>query len=334
MTYVAAPDRYEQIPYRRCGKSGIDLPMISLGLWQNFGDDAPMETQRAIIRRAFDLGVTHFDLANNYGTPYGTAEINFGRLLREDLRPYRDELMISTKAGWDMWPGPYGDRGSRKYLLASLDQSLRRMGLEYVDIFYSHRPDPRTPLEETMSALATAVQSGKALYAGISSYSAQESAQALSILREMGVRLLIHQPSYSMLDRWVQDGLLDVLGQEGIGCIAFSPLSQGMLTSRYLNGIPAGSRASRNDSLSADQLSESTVGHLRALNEIARTRDQTLAQMALTWVLRDERVTSALIGASSVGQLQENLEAVNGPAFTAEQLAEIDAHCTGTGIEA
>jgi L-glyceraldehyde 3-phosphate reductase len=333
MTYFAAPDRYEQIPYRRCGKSGIDLPMISLGLWHNFGDDRPIDTQRAIIRRAFDLGVTHFDLANNYGTPYGTAETNFGRILREDLRPYRDELMISTKAGWDMWPGPYGDYGSRKYLLASLDQSLSRMGLEYVDIFYSHRPDPRTPLEETMSALATAVQSGKALYAGISSYSAQESAQALEILRQMGVRLLIHQPSYSMLDRWVQDGLLDVLGQEGIGCIAFSPLAQGMLTSRYLDGIPAGSRASRNDSLSPDQLSESTVGRLRALNEIARTRDQTLAQMALTWVLRDERVTSALIGASSIGQLQENLEAVNGPAFTPEQLADIDEHCVGTGID-
>ncbi len=348
MTYLAARNRYAQIPYRRCGQSGIDLPVISLGLWQNFGDDTPISTQRAIIRRAFDLGVTHFDLANNYGgttpaelledahgSPYGAAEVNFGRILREDLRPYRDELIISTKAGWDMWPGPYGDLGSRKYLLASLDQSLRRMGLEYVDIFYSHRPDPATPLEETMSALATAVQSGKALYAGISSYSAEQSAQATAILRQMGIRLLIHQPSYSVLDRWVEDdGLLDVLDREGVGCIAFSPLGQGLLTSRYLNGIPAGSRASRDGSLSPGLLTESTIAHLRALDEIATSRGQTLAQMALTWVLRDERVTSALIGASSVAQLQENLEAATGPAFTPEQLADIDAHSTGAGIEA
>jgi L-glyceraldehyde 3-phosphate reductase len=333
MTYTAAPDRYEQIPYRRCGRSGIDLPVISLGLWHNFGDNAPVDTQQGILRRAFDLGVTHFDLANNYGTPYGAAETNFGRILREDLRPYRDELIISTKAGWDMWPGPYGDWGSRKYLLASLDQSLRRMGLEYVDIFYSHRPDPHTPLEETMGALASAVQSGKALYAGISSYPAALTAQATTILRQMGVRLLIHQPSHSILDRWMtDDGLLDVLQREGVGCIAFSPLAQGLLTGRYLDGIPAGSRASRGDSLSADLLSESTVTHLRALDQIARGRGQTLAQMALSWVLRDERVTSALIGASSVAQLEENLRAVSDPAFTGDELAAIDEHSIGAGI--
>ena len=269
VTYVPAPDRYDQSPYRRCGQSGIDLPAISLGLWQNFGDNTPIDTQRAIIRRAFDLGVTHIDLANNYGEPYGSAETNFGRILREDLRPYRDELLISTKAGWDMWPGPYGDLGSRKYLLASLDQSLRRMGLDYVDIFYSHRPDPATPLEETMSALATAVQSGRALYAGISSYPPEQTAEAVAILRQMGVRLLIHQPSYSVLDRWVEDGLLDALERDGIGCIAFSPLAQGLLTSRYLNGIPAGSRASRAGSLSPGLLTDSAVGHLRALSDLA-----------------------------------------------------------------
>ncbi|HUZ51512.1 MAG TPA: L-glyceraldehyde 3-phosphate reductase [Streptosporangiaceae bacterium] len=346
MTYVAAPDRYEQIPYRRCGQSGIDMPAISLGLWQNFGDATPFATQRVIVRRAFDLGVTHFDLANNYGgtapaesfgtydygEPYGSAETNFGRILREDLRPYRDELLISTKAGWDMWPGPYGDLGSRKYLLASLDQSLRRMGLEYVDIFYSHRPDPATPLEETMSALATAVQSGRALYAGISSYPPEQTAQAAAMLRQMGVRLLIHQPSYSLFDRWVQDGLLAALERDGIGCIAFSPLAQGLLTSRYLNGIPEGSRASRAGSLSPDLLTEKTVSHLRALNDIAQARGQTLAQLALAWVLRDQRVTSALVGASSVAQLEENLRAVDGPPFTAEELAAIDAHSVHAGI--
>ncbi len=332
VTYLAEPDRYEQMTYRRCGQSGIDLPAISLGLWQNFGNDIPISTQRAIIWRAFDLGVTHFDLANNYGTPYGSAETNFGRILAEDLRPYRDELLISTKAGWDMWPGPYGDFGSRKYLLASLDQSLRRMGLEYVDIFYSHRPDPGTPLEETMSALATAVQSGRALYAGISQYSPEQSAEAVAILRQMGVRLLIHQPSYSIIDRWIEDGLLDALERDGIGCIAFSPLAQGMLTSRYLDGIPPGSRASRDDSLSPDLLSDATVSELRALDEVAKARGQTLAQMALTWVLRGQRVTSALIGASSVAQLEENLRAAGGPAFTTDELAAIDEHSTKAGI--
>jgi L-glyceraldehyde 3-phosphate reductase len=346
VTYVPAPDRYDQMTYRRCGQSGIDLPVISLGLWQNFGDDTPITTQREIIWRAFDLGVTHFDLANNYGgtapgqllgkgdygSPYGAAERNFGRILAEDLRPYRDELIISTKAGWDMWPGPYGDWGSRKYLLASLDQSLRRIGLDYVDIFYSHRPDPHTPLEETMSALATAVQSGRALYAGISQYSPEQTEEATAILRQMGVRLLIHQPNYSVLDRWIDDGLLDALDRDGLGCIAFSPLAQGMLTSRYLNGIPEGSRASRAESLSPDLLSEDTVGHLRALNEIAQARGQTLAQLALSWVLRDHRVTSALVGASSVAQLEENLGAAAAPGFTADELAAIDAHSVQAGI--
>jgi L-glyceraldehyde 3-phosphate reductase len=332
MTYIADPARYQRMNYRRCGQSGIDLPMISLGLWQNFGYDTPLDTQRAIIRRAFDLGVTHFDLANNYGTPYGSAETNFGRILAEDLRPYRDELMISTKAGWDMWPGPYGDWGSRKHLLASLDQSLHRMGLDYVDIFYSHRPDPHTPLEETMSALATAVQSGRALYAGISQYSPEQTEEATAILRQMGVRLLIHQPNYSVLDRWVEDGLLDALDRDGLGCIAFSPLAQGMLTSRYLNGIPEGSRASKAESLTPDLLSEDTVAHLRALNEIAQARGQTLAQLALSWVLRDHRVTSALIGASSVAQLEENLRAVAAPGFSADELAAIDTHSVQAGI--
>jgi L-glyceraldehyde 3-phosphate reductase len=332
MTYAAEQGRYQHMTYRRCGQSGIDLPMISLGLWQNFGHDTPLDTQRAIIHRAFDLGVTHFDLANNYGTPYGSAETNFGRILADDLRPYRDELLISTKAGWDMWPGPYGDWGSRKYLLASLDQSLRRMGLDYVDIFYSHRPDPRTPLEETMSALATAVQSGRALYAGISQYSPEQTEEATAILRQMGVRLLIHQPNYSILDRWISGGLLDTLDRDGLGCIAFSPLAQGMLTGRYLNGIPEGSRASKADSLSPDLLTTATVGHLRALNEIAQARGQTLAQLALSWVLRDQRVTSALIGASSVAQLEENLRAVAGPPFTGEELTAIDAHSVQAGI--
>jgi L-glyceraldehyde 3-phosphate reductase len=332
MTYVAADDRYSRIPYRRCGRSGIMLPEVSLGLWQNFGDGKPLENQRAILRRAFDLGVTHFDLANNYGPPYGSAEINFGRIMREDFRPYRDELIISTKAGYDMWPGPYGDHGSRKYLLASLDQSLRRMGLEYVDIFYSHRYDPDTPLEETMGALDTAVRSGRALYAGISSYSAERTLDAISILRRLGTPLLIHQPSYSMLNRWIEGGLLDVLGREGVGCIAFSPLAQGVLTGKYLSGVPAGSRATLNDSLSADQISERTLAHVRALAGIAAARGQSLAQLALSWALRDQRVTSVLIGASSVAQLEENLAAAGHTAFTDEELAAIDRDAVDAGI--
>ena len=333
MTYIAADDRYDGRHYRRCGRSGLLLPEVSLGLWQNFGDESPVDTQRAILRRAFDLGVTHFDLANNYGPPYGTAEINFGRIMREDLRPYRDELIISTKAGYDMWPGPYGEWGSRKYMLASLDQSLARMGLDYVDIFYSHRADPDTPLEETMGALATAVSSGRALYAGISSYSPARTEQAATLLREMGTPLLIHQPSYSILNRWIEDGLLDTLEREGAGCIAFSPLAQGLLTARYLDGIPAGSRASRGDSsISGDQLSEQNLARVRALNEIARARGQSLAQMALAWALRDPRVTSVLVGASSVAQLEENLAAAGQAAFSAEELAEIDRQSAESGI--
>ncbi len=332
MTYVAASDRYNRLPYRRCGRSGIMLPEVSLGLWQNFGDGKPIDDQRAILRRAFDLGVTHFDLANNYGPPYGSAEINFGRLMREDLRPYRDELLISTKAGYDMWPGPYGDHGSRKYLLASLDQSLGRMGLDYVDIFYSHRFDPDTPLEETMGALHTAVQSGKALYVGISSYSAERTMDAISILASMGTPLLIHQPSYSMLNRWIEGGLLDVLGREGVGCIAFSPLAQGVLTGKYLDGVPAGSRAAQDGSLSADQISERTLVHVRALAAIAASRGQTLAQLALSWALRDPRVTSVLIGASSVAQLEENLAAAGHSDFTEDELAAIDRDAVEAGI--
>jgi L-glyceraldehyde 3-phosphate reductase len=332
MTYVAASDRYNRLPYRRCGRSGIMLPEVSLGLWQNFGDDKPIDDQRAILRRAFDLGVTHFDLANNYGPPYGSAEINFGRIMREDLRPYRDELIISTKAGYDMWPGPYGDHGSRKYLLASLDQSLRRMGLEYVDIFYSHRFDPDTPLEETMGALDTAVRSGKALYAGISSYSAERTMDAISILRRMGTPLLIHQPSYSMLNRWIEGGLLDVLAREGVGCIAFSPLAQGVLTGKYLNGVPAGSRAAQDGSLSSDQISERTLVHVRSLAEIAASRGQSLAQLALSWALRDQRVTSVLIGASSVAQLEENLAAAGRSTFTEGELAAVDRDAVEAGI--
>jgi L-glyceraldehyde 3-phosphate reductase len=333
VTYIAADDRYSQTPYRRCGRSGLKLPEVSLGLWQNFGDDRPLETQRAILRRAFDLGVTHFDLANNYGPPYGTAEINFGRLFSEDFRPYRDELVISTKAGYDMWPGPYGEWGSRKYLLASLDQSLKRMGLEYVDIFYSHRFDPETPLEETMSALDTAVRSGKALYAGISSYSPERTRDAAQILRSLGTPLLIHQPSYSMLNRWIEGGLLDVLEEEGAGCIAFSPLAQGLLTSRYLSGsVPEGSRASLNGSLSPSQLTKETLSHLRTLNSIAKDRGQTLAQLAIQWTVRDPRVTSALIGASSVRQLEENLAAVNGPELSAGELQAIDRDAVDAGI--
>jgi L-glyceraldehyde 3-phosphate reductase len=333
MTYVAAPDRYdEKMPYRRCGRSGIKLPEVSVGLWQNFGDGSPLATQRAILRRAFDLGVTHFDLANNYGPPYGSAEINFGRIMREDFRPYRDELIISTKAGYDMWPGPYGEWGSRKYLLASLDQSLQRTGLEYVDIFYSHRFDPDTPLEETMGALDAAVKSGKALYAGISSYSPERTLDALSILRSLGTPLLIHQPSYSMLNRWIEGGLLDLLGREGVGCIAFSPLAQGVLTGKYLTGIPEGSRASLDGSLSKNQLSEKTLAHVRALADVAAARGQSLAQLAISWVLRDQRVTSALIGASSVRQLEENLAAADNTTFSAEEIKRIDDNAVEAGI--
>ncbi|MCL2580842.1 MAG: L-glyceraldehyde 3-phosphate reductase [Streptosporangiales bacterium] len=333
MTYLASADRYDdKMPYRRTGRSGLLLPAISLGLWQNFGDESPLSTQRAILRRAFDLGVTHFDLANNYGPPYGSAEINFGRIFAEDFRPYRDELVISTKAGYDMWDGPYGNWGSRKYLTASLDQSLSRMGLEYVDIFYSHRADPDTPLEETMGALDAAVRSGKALYAGISSYSPERTAEAAKILRDLGTPLLIHQPSYSMLNRWVEGGLLDTLEKEGVGCIAFSPLAQGLLTTKYLNGIPEGSRASRDGSLSQDQLTEKTLSHVRALNEIASARGQSLAQMAVSWVLRDQRVTSALLGASSVKQLEENLAAAGKASFTDSETATIDQHAVEAGI--
>ncbi|MFL6189186.1 MAG: L-glyceraldehyde 3-phosphate reductase [Actinomycetes bacterium] len=332
MSYQPADDRYDTMQYRRVGRSGLLLPAISLGLWQNFGGDRPLETQRAIVRRAFDLGITHFDLANNYGPPYGSAEENFGRILATDLRGYRDELVVSTKAGWDMWPGPYGEFGSRKYLLASLDQSLRRMGLPYVDIFYSHRFDPDTPLEETLGALDTAVRQGKALYVGISSYSAERSREAVRILRELGTPLLIHQPSYSLLNRWIEDGLLDVLGEEGVGCIVFSPLAQGVLTDRYLNGVPEGSRASRPGSLSSDMLSDQNLEKVRALHRIAERRGQSLAQMAIAWTLRDPRVTSALVGASSVTQLEANLAAVDTPAFDDDELAEIDRYATEGGL--
>jgi L-glyceraldehyde 3-phosphate reductase len=328
MTYLPAPDRYEAMPYRRVGRSGLKLPAVSLGLWQNFGGDRPLETQRAIVRRAFDLGITHFDLANNYGPPYGSAEENFGRLLATDLRRHRDELVVSTKAGWDMWPGPYGEWGSRKYLLASLDQSLSRMGLDYVDIFYSHRFDPETPLEETLGALDTAVRQGKALYAGISSYSAERTREAARILRQLGTPLLIHQPSYSLLNRWIEDGLLEVLGEEGVGCIVFSPLAQGLLTDRYLHGIPEGSRASRPGSLSADMLSDQNLAKVRALNQIAARRGQTLAQLAIAWTLRDPRVTSALVGSSSVRQLEDNVVALDNLGFGDDELAEIDRYAT------
>ncbi|MDI2131047.1 L-glyceraldehyde 3-phosphate reductase [Yinghuangia seranimata] len=328
-----ADDRYDRMVYRRCGRSGLRLPEISLGLWQNFGDEKPLSTSRAILRRAFDLGVTHFDLANNYGKPYGSAETNFGRILREDFAGLRDELVISTKAGWDMWPGPYGDLGSRKYLTASLDQSLKRMGLDYVDVFYSHRPDPETPLEETMGALDHAVRQGKALYVGISSYNAEQTHEAVRILREMGTPLLIHQPAYSMLDRWVEPHLMDVLGAEGVGCIAFSPLAQGLLTSRYLEGIPEGSRATQGYSLGSDRVTEDLRETLRALNALAAGRGQTLAQMALAWVLRDPRMTSALIGASSVTQLEENLAARDNLAFDEAELAEIDKLLAGRTVE-
>jgi L-glyceraldehyde 3-phosphate reductase len=311
----------------------LKLPAISLGLWHNFGDDRPYELGRSIVRRAFDLGVTHFDLANNYGPPYGSAEINFGRIMADDLRPYRDELVVSTKAGYDMWPGPYGEWGSRKYLLSSLDQSLGRMGLDYVDIFYSHRFDPETPLEETMGALVSAVQQGKALYVGISSYSATKTREAAELLRQAGVPLLIHQPSYSMLNRWIEPDLLDVLGEIGAGCIAFSPLGQGMLTSKYLDGVPEGSRATQGKSLSPDLLTEANLARIRALNEIAKSRGQSLAQLALTWALRDPRVTSALIGASSVKQLEDNVAALDAPALTDAEIAEIDKYAVESGID-
>jgi L-glyceraldehyde 3-phosphate reductase len=327
LTYVAAPDRYERMRYRRCGASGLMLPSLSLGFWHNFGGEAPLERQRDIVLRAFDLGITHLDLANNYGPPPGSAEENLGRILASDLLPYRDELIISTKAGYDMWPGPYGEWGSRKYTIASLDQSLRRLGLDYVDIFYSHRPDPNTPLEETMGALDTAVRSGKALYAGISNYKPAETRRAAEILRGLGTPLLIHQPSYSMLNRWIEDGLLDALGQEKVGCIVFSPLAQGQLTDRYLAGIPAGSRATHSSFLRIETIAEN-MPKIRNLTEIAVRRGQTLAQMALAWVLRDARVTSAVIGASSVAQLEDNVKALEGAAFSAEDLAEIDA-CLG-----
>jgi L-glyceraldehyde 3-phosphate reductase len=318
--------------YRRSGRSGLDLPLLSLGLWHNFGGVDPLERSRAIVRRAFDLGITHFDLANNYGPPYGSAEETFGKLLRDDLRPYRDEIVISTKAGYDMWPGPYGEWGSRKYLLASLDQSLRRLGLEYVDIFYSHRFDPSTPLEETMGALDTAVRQGKALYAGISSYTAEQTHEAVQIMRSLGTPILIHQPSYSLINRWIEGGLLDMLGEQGIGCIAFSPLGQGLLTDKYLDGIPAGSRASRDSSLSPDQLDEPTLAKVRALNAVAAGRGQSLAQLAIAWVLREERVTSALIGASSVEQLEANVAALDGLSFSDDELAEIDRYATESDI--
>ena len=332
MTYVPAADRYERMTYRRSGRSGLQLPAISLGLWQNFGHERPLEQSREIIRRAFDLGITHFDLANNYGPPYGSAEENFGLIMRHDLRPYRDELVISTKAGYDMWPGPYGEWGSRKYLLASLDQSLQRMAIEYVDIFYSHRFDPETPLEETMGALAAAIQQGKALYVGVSSYSAVNTRRAADILRELGVALLIHQPSYSMLNRWIEPELLDALEELGVGCIAFSPLAQGMLTDKYLHGIPDGSRASRDGTLSPKMLTDPAMERIRALNEIAARREQTLAQMAIAWTLRDERMTSALIGASSVAQLESNVAALENARFTDAELAEIETYATDADV--
>ena len=333
MTYVATDSRYDSMLYRRSGRSGLQLPAVSLGLWHNFGDDRPFGTQRAILRRAFDLGITHFDLANNYGPPYGSAERHFGEHYAADFRPYRDELVLSTKAGYDMWPGPYGEWGSRKYLLASLDQSLGRMGVDYVDIFYSHRPDPNTPLEETMGALDSAVRQGKALYAGISSYSPEATAEAARILGELGTPLLIHQPSYSMLNRWIEPKLVDTLEQVGAGCIAFSPLAQGMLTDRYLDGVPADSRAARRTSLSPDQLTDSAMAHIRVLNDMAAARGQSLAQFALAWALRDQRVTSVLIGASSVKQLEDNVGALHRLDFSDAELATIDQHARDAGIE-
>jgi L-glyceraldehyde 3-phosphate reductase len=332
MPYTAADVRYEAMPYRRCGRSGIQLPAISFGLWNNFGDDKPLATQRAMLRRAFDRGVTHFDLANNYGPPNGSAETNFGRIFREDFAPYRNELILSTKAGYDMWPGPYGEWGSRKYLLSSLDDSLRRMGVDYVDIFYSHRYDPRTPLEETMGALDTAVRSGKALYAGISSYSAEKTGEALGILRSLGTPLLIHQPSYSLMNRWIESDLLGVLEREGVGAIVFSPLGQGLLTDRYLDGVPSDSRAAKGVFMDESFLTEERLSHVRALNEIAADRGQTLAQMAVAWVLRDPRVTSALVGASSVEQLDDTLGALERLDFSDDELAAIEEHAVDAGI--
>jgi L-glyceraldehyde 3-phosphate reductase len=332
VTYIPAADRYEHASFRRCGTSGLVLPRISLGLWQNFGDTRPIGDARAILRRAFDRGVTHIDLANNYGPPYGAAEINFGRIFAEDLAAHRAELVVSTKAGYDMWPGPYGDGGSRKYLLTSLEQSLRRTGLDYVDIFYSHRFDPDTPLEETMGALASAVHQGKALYTGISSYSPQRTAEAAALLREMGAPLLIHQPSYSLLNRWVEDGLLEVLATHGVGCIAFSPLAQGLLTTKYLSGIPDQSRASEDHFLKRGTLTEQRLSQVRALETIARSRGQSLPQMSIAWVLRDPRITSALVGVRSVEQLDENLDALDNLDFSADELAEIDRHASDAGI--
>ncbi|WP_142846210.1 L-glyceraldehyde 3-phosphate reductase [Telmatospirillum sp. J64-1] len=330
--YLADATRYERMTYRRCGRSGLDLPAISLGLWQNFGGVDAFEAGRAVLRRAFDRGVTHFDLANNYGPPTGSAEENFGRILATDFRPYRDQIVVSTKAGYEMWPGPYGNWGSRKYLIASLDQSLRRMGLDYVDIFYSHRVDPRTPLEETMGALDQVVRQGKALYVGISSYSPEMTRRAAAILKDLGTPCLIHQPSYSMLNRWVEGGLLDTLEELGLGCIAFSPLAQGMLTSKYLNGKPADARAAKGGSFKADFLTPETLERVRALDAIAQRRGQTLAQMAIAWVLRDPRVTSALIGARTVEQLDNSLDALDNLSFTADELAEIDRHAVDSGI--
>ena len=332
-SYFPAPGRYDTTTYRRCGRSGLLLPPISLGLWHNFGDDVALDTQRATLRRAFNRGVTHFDLANNYGPPYGSAETNFGQLLREDFSSLRDELIISTKAGWDMWPGPYGDLGSRKYLLASLDQSLGRLGLEYVDIFYHHHFDSTTPLEETMGALDHAIRQGKALYVGISSYSDERTKEAIAILRRLGTPLLIHQASYSLFNRWIEERLLDVLDDEGVGCIAFSPLAQGLLTDRYLDGVPEGSRASKGTSLASSMLNEKNLGHVRALNDIAKERGQKLSQLALAWALRDPRVTSVLIGASSVAQLDENLDALNSPSLSVEELAHLDELGVESGID-
>jgi L-glyceraldehyde 3-phosphate reductase len=333
MTYLASAERYDSIPYRRCGRRGLLLPELSLGLWQNFGDDRPLESSRSIIRRAFDLGITHFDLANNYGPPYGTAEVNFGRVYAEDLAPYRNEIVVSTKAGYDMWPGPYGDHGSRKYLLNSLDDSLRRMRLEYVDIFYSHRFDPDTPLEETMGALDSAVRQGKALYVGISSYSAERTREAAEILADLGTPLLIHQPSYSMLNRWIEPDLLDALEDVGAGCIGFTALAQGLLTNKYLNGVPEGSRASRPGTLDSSMLSDETLERIRGLDAIASDRGQSLAQMALAWALRDRRVTSLVIGASSVKQLEENVAALTNSDFTDEELSRIDDFAVDSGVD-
>jgi L-glyceraldehyde 3-phosphate reductase len=333
VSYLAEQNRYDVQPYRRCGASGLLLPSVSLGFWHNFGDDRPLEIQRAVARRAFDLGITHFDLANNYGPPFGSAEINAGRILREDLGPYRDELIISTKAGWEMWPGPYGNLGSRKYLTASLDQSLKRLGLDYVDIFYHHRPDPDTPLEETMAALDAAVRAGKALYVGVSSYSPTRTARAAAILRKLGTPLLIHQPSYSMFNRWIEPELLDVLEREGVGCIAYTALAQGLLTDRYLRGVPADSRAAQGKSLDRSTITDEKLTRIRALNEIAKERGQTLAQMALAWVLRDGRMTSTLIGASTAEQLEDNIATVKHLDFSADELAEIDQYAVESGVD-